>query len=315
MQKYINNKKTFVWKKEWIPYGTEAIILEEKNGSCVLLFKDIGKLEIEKGKFKEYFVKNGKASKEDLYEFYSSENKIKKSLFIEIIEKYYKGKLKKLLASAIEKAYMDAYNTPGSASLTIKKFEEFLLGTYQIGPLEEIGSPFFNRRARWSVIADVKKWSKRGKPAPIGIRPEDYAPLKECNAIFTELVRQIFSMKDIPFIPKEIEKLVGKIKPRSHKCRYCGEIMSINLFKDQKYKAKEHALNFCHIDPSEKRGRTNKNNIYFGHTSCNRTQGGLSERGRIIDGLRLLNLYKDNYKKDKEIRKNIKKAYKYFKKV
>ena len=146
---------------------------------------------------------------------------------------------------------------------------------------------------------------EKGKPAPIGIRAEDYASLKECNEIFLEQLKQIFSMEDIPFIPKEIEELVGHYQ-KKHTCKYCGKVISVFSFKNQEYKSKEHELNFCHIDPNEKKGRTRRENIYIGHTRCNRIQGGFSEIERIIDGIRLF--IKDiNQIKDEELKEQIKK--------
>ena len=308
-KKYINHKKTLILSGKWIPYGAEAIIVEELPDSYKLVFKDINICKISKEEFKEYFRECGNASDNDLFEFNSSKNKIKKDFFVKSVKKYIKDKeIKEVLLLAINKAYLDVYSVPGSTRiLNISRYRDFIDGKIKVSSLQDIGSPFFNRRARWSVIANVSKQEERGKPAPIGIRPEDYAPLKECNLIFLELIKQIFSMKDIPSIPKEIEDKLGvKIKPETHKCKYCGKVISILLFKDQKYKSKEHALNFCHIDPTKQVGKTNKDNVYIGHTSCNRIQGGLSEKHRIIDGLRLLELYRDKYKDDSEIKNKIK---------
>lgn len=306
MEKYINSNKTFVINKKWITFGSECIVTEQTESHYILLFKDINKIKIDKEMFQKYFVLNGIASQEDIFEFYSTKNKIKKQKIIKIINENFSNnaEIKAILLIAIDKAYQDAYNAPGSQDcITIKEYSN--LNNRDTNVLESIGSPYYNRRARWSVIADEEKWVERGKPAPIGIRAEDYAPLKECNEIFLEQIKQIFSMEDIPFIPKKIEELVGHY-PEKHKCKYCGKVISVLSFKNQKYKSKEHELNFCHIDPNEKNGRTRKMNIYIGHTRCNRIQGGFSEIERIIDGIRLF--IKDiNQIKDEDLKKQIKK--------
>ena len=83
--------------------------------------------------------------------------------------------------------------------------------------------------------------------------------------------------------------------------------MDLDLFLGQAYKSKEHAINFCHMDPDEKSNSTRPGNVYFGHTSCNRKQGGFSEKERILDGLRLLDLHRENYMNDKAIKEAISK--------
>jgi len=192
IEKYINKKGTFICEKKWIPYLAEAIIDKKEGDILTIKLKD------------------------------STKTKIKKAIFVKIIKNNYKEEIQKLLLNALNKVYQDAFSSAGdSKCLNLKNFNKVINGTMETSKLQEKGSPFFNRRARWSVIGDKEKWEsnrKRFNYAPIGIRPEDYAPLKECNKIFLELLKQVFSMKDIPFIPEEIEKELGKINKESHKC-------------------------------------------------------------------------------------------------
>jgi hypothetical protein len=316
MKKYKNIKRTFAIKNKWIPFGAECLILKKSANNLIVLLKDVNKVKISRTEFKKYFTPAGKASKKDLYEFESDKNKYNRAEFIDIVRNNYQRRLADLLKLAINKAFVNAYEVPGNQHcLNISQHRDIVSGKYIKHALEENGSPFFNRRVRWSQIARENKWSKRGKPAPIGVRPEDYATLKECNAILKELLRQIFSMDGIPFLPKEILKMIGDVKPGTHRCRYCGKILNIALYKYQLYGSREHALNFCHIDPKKILGRTRKNNIYIGHTKCNRIQGGLSEKARILDGLRILKLHKAAYINTQKIRKEIKKLGEYFSKT
>ena len=47
----------------------------------------------------------------------------------------------------------------------------------------------------------------------------------------------------------------------------------------------KHSVNFCHRDPET---GTKAGNVYIGHCSCNREQGGHSEEERIEQVLRLV---------------------------
>jgi hypothetical protein len=53
---------------------------------------------------------------------------------------------------------------------------------------------------------------------------------------------------------------------------------------DQSYCATVHSVNFCHRDPKV---GTKAGNVYIGHCSCNREQGGYSETERIDQIIRL----------------------------
>ncbi len=314
IKKYKNTKETFVltnMKKDfWISFNSEATIIEEieDKNTLKILLKDLGEKQIEKEVFYKYFELMGEANEEDIFEFYSEKNRITSKEILNLINKFYFGNLKENLEIAVKKAEQDSFNAPGSVGvINIVDFKKYDLTKKNDNSLKTIGSPIFNRRKRWAPIADVENWDKHGKPAPIGIRDVDYAPLRICNEIFKDLLVQIFSMEGIGIIPEEIQDLLNsKVKPNSHICFYCGAKINIEMFEDQKYSSKMHALNFCHRDPSERLGRTKLGNVYFGHTSCNRIQGGLSEKDRIIDGIRLLNLY-NYYSKDEEVKAELNK--------
>ena len=53
---------------------------------------------------------------------------------------------------------------------------------------------------------------------------------------------------------------------------------------NQEYCSKEHSINLCHRDTVI---GTKKGNVYFGHCSCNREQGGYSELQRVEQIIRL----------------------------
>jgi hypothetical protein len=315
MKKYKNTKETFVLTNQkqdfWISFNSEATIINQDDNNLEILLKDLGKKKIEKDLFYKYFELVGDANADDIFEFYSDKNKISSAKIISLVNKLYTGRLKEWLTIAIKKAEQDAFNAPGSIGvINIIEFREYNLTKNKNNGLKSIGSPIFNRRKRWAPIAEIDNWDQHGKPAPIGIRDVDYAPLKMCNEIFKDLLVQIFSMEGINNVPTEVEKILEKkIEKNSHICFYCGKKVKIELFDDQKYKSKVHALNFCHRDPSERQGRTKLGNVYIGHTVCNRIQGGLSEKNRIVDGLRLLNLY-NYYYQDDEVKAEIKKLIK-----
>jgi hypothetical protein len=311
MKKYINSKGTFVAKRVWISANSEAKILGTKGDEVEILLKDLSNpITLSSSQFFGNFVEAGDITTDDEFEFHSSVNKISQTEITKLIDKFFVGEEQKLFRVAVEKAATDAYSSGGSTkSLNISKYLDFTRGLLKKAVLEDIGDPIFNRRSRWSPIADVANWKSRGYPAPIGIRASDYARLRECNQIYMELLTQIFSMSYESPLPQEIAKYLQYAPSKgTHKCLYCGISVSLSEFADQQYKAKIHALNFCHRDPGETLGRTRPGNVYFGHTTCNRTQGGLSELDRILDGLRLLNLHQAEYESNPKVIEALKKV-------
>jgi len=204
------------------------------------------------------------------------------------------NKLKKLfteknILKAIEKAELDSYHSKGNTfCINFKDYNEYKTHP-KTSKLERIGDPVFNRSVRHSP--PISKTFTRENfenslsyPAPIGVREEDFAWPSEQNEILIELLNQIFSCKNAPECPEEIKKELGlTIIANSHMCFWCGEIMDLSDLK-QEYCLKEHTINFCHRNPEI---GTKKKNIYIGHCSCNREQGGYSEEQRVEQIIKL----------------------------
>jgi hypothetical protein len=301
VKKFENLRGTFALNNLWIVKHAEAIILDESGSWFTIGVKNQQRsIKLEKTLFNQYFQEVGEPSEEDIFEFESSKNKRKKSEVVQLIRKYLPENSWSVFESALKKAHFDAFNAAGNQkTISIQAYEQFLKSGKPPGGLKGHGDPVLNRAPRWTPVADEDTWVKSGDPAPVGIRESDHARLRECNEIYLELVGQIFSMNHQYSIADEISDYVGvDLVPGSHKCRYCGDGMEVSAFEDQTYAAKEHPINFCHRDPSDSASRTRPGNIYFGHTSCNRIQGGLSELERIRDGLRLLHLHPEQYSSD-----------------
>jgi hypothetical protein len=100
-----------------------------------------------------------------------------------------------------------------------------------------------------------------------------------------ELIRQIFCCVNAPELSYELKVEFGidNIIPNSHGCEWCGELVDISKL-NQDYCSKEHSINFCHRDPAV---GTKNGNVYIGHCSCNREQGGYSETQRIEQIVRI----------------------------
>ena len=189
----------------------------------------------------------------------------------------------------LEKAYQDSYVGKGNTfCINMKKYNEYMENN-QVSKLERIGDPIFNRTTRHTVpIAGTFTRDDYEKcpsfPAPIGIRAEDFALPSEQNDILCEMLTQIFNCVNAPKCPPELQaRLKLEITPNTHTCEWCGDKMDIAEL-NQEYCSKEHSVNFCHRDPVV---GTKKGNVYIGHCSCNREQGGYSEEQRIQQLIRL----------------------------
>lgn len=316
-KKYRNDRATFLAYKysestgqitsqrQWVSLNSEAIVISNLNGTLVIQLKDSSEcLALSEAEFLDHFKTEFVLTTEDLFEFNSKSNKLKKEEIVRLVKKHVSEPEKSIFLNAIDKAYTDAYIAAGSAPFTVEDYDRHKANNFNANTLSSIGNPYFNRKPRWAPVADpdLHNSNRNSHPAPTGIRTSDYASLKHCNEIYLELLCQLFSMEYSSPLPKEIsEYLSGKPIKNTHKCHYCGEFMALDLFLGQAYKSKEHAINFCHMDPDEKAQSTKPGNVYFGHTSCNRKQGGFSEKERILDGLRLLNLHRTQYLHDPKI--------------
>jgi hypothetical protein len=204
-----------------------------------------------------------------------------KPISIKKLEKHFEGNTN--ILKALDKAKHDSFNAKGNNNCI--KIDDY--NKYKAEPktikLERIGDPIFNRSVRHSppiskTITREDFDNSPSFPAPIGIREEDFALPSEQNEILIELLNQIFSCKNSPECPEEIISELGlTINSNSHMCSWCGEIMDISEL-NQEYCSKEHSINFCHRIPEL---GTKKGNVYIGHCSCNREQGGYSEEQRI----------------------------------
>ena len=311
--KYVNAKGTFAIGSSWISKNIVGKLVSD-NGSVAELVLNAkeGNVSIPSVIFRDYFVTAGDPSSDDIFEFESKKNKPKRREIEDLVRASIPAEGQPFFLAAIQKTYQDAFTSAGStAALTIAKYEQFQRGQLVATGLTRIGDPVFNRAPRWTPVADQDEWLISGDPAPVGIRQSDHARLKECVVIYKELLSQIFSTVHNYPISKEIENYVGlRIRPGTHACLYCGDKIPLIAFSEQQYAMKVHPVNFCHRDPSETHQRTRPGNVYFGHTECNRIQGGLSELGRIQDGLRLLILHKSEYFNDPRIQDQLGQIFK-----
>ena len=209
-----------------------------------------------------------------------------KPISIKKLKKHFEGKN---ILNAIEKAEQDSFHSKGNQfCATIDKYFKYKSDP-KTSKLERIGDAIFNRSVRHSPPisktfsrADFEKCASF--PAPIGVREEDFAWPSEQNEILIELLNQIFSCKNAPECPEEFISNLGlTIKANTHVCLWCGEVMDISEL-NQEYCSKEHSINFCHRIPEL---GTKKGNVYIGHCSCNREQGGYSEEQRVNQIIRL----------------------------
>ena len=189
----------------------------------------------------------------------------------------------------LKKAHQDSYIGKGSTfCLNIDKFNEYSANN-ATSKLERIGDPVFNRTDRHTVPISGTFTRKEFEecpsfPAPMGIRMEDFALPSEQNDILKELLTQIFNCVNAPECPSKFRDEIGiTITPNSHMCKWCGSLMDISEL-NQTYCSKDHSVNFCHRDPII---GTKKGNVYIGHCSCNREQGGYSEEQRVQQMIRL----------------------------
>lgn len=210
-----------------------------------------------------------------------------KPISIKKIKEHFKDN--ESLIAIIKKAEQDSFHSKGNQlCLSISDYNVYN-PTNTSRKLERIGDPIFNRSVRHSPPIS-KSFTREdfesniSYPAPIGIREEDFAFPSEQNEILKELLTQIFCSKNAPECPETITQELGiTILPNTHICLWCGELIDISDL-DQSYNSKEHSINFCHRIPEL---GTRKGNVYIGHCSCNREQGGYSEENRIEQIIRL----------------------------
>jgi hypothetical protein len=201
----------------------------------------------------------------------------------------------------IEKAEQDAYHAKGNNfCIKLAEYRAFVTrnsaseetdtsGNQKVSSLERVGDPVFNRQRRHCPPVP-SSWTRAdfeacpSFPAPVGVRAEDFAFPSEQNAILCELLTQVFSCANAPDLSPELQAHYHlTIQKNTHKCDWCGEIIDIAGL-NQTYCATVHSVNFCHRDPKV---GTKVGNVYIGHCSCNREQGGYSETERVDQIVRL----------------------------
>ena len=205
--------------------------------------------------------------------------------------------VKGTMEEMIGKCAMDSYKSCGNAkSCPIETYKRLLTAaaaaaaaaaTATAATLESY-KPQFNRRARNSFVIppgfDEDAFQK--DPLPVGVDAHEFATKAEQNAICRKLITQLYGFAGAPPMSDAMQRLLDlpeKPVAGTHLCKYCCQPMELSKVA-QKYKAKEHYLNLCHDDPE--RG-TRADNVYWGHTSCNREQGGCSMFQRVLQGLQL----------------------------
>jgi len=193
-----------------------------------------------------------------------------------------------IMEKMFDKCRMDAYMSAGNTkNCPIDKYDTLMAAQATTTTLESF-SPQCNRRARNTAVipADFEDALFQKDPLPIGIDAHEFATKAEQNAIYKMVVSQLYGFQGAPPMTDALQTLLGlaeKPVAGTHNCKYCCKSMEFERVK-QAYRAKEHYLNLCHDDP--KRG-TRADNLYWGHTACNREQGGCSTFERVMQGLKL----------------------------
>jgi hypothetical protein len=194
------------------------------------------------------------------------------------------------LVKVIEDKLFQLIQTQGAPYVKISDFKEYKEGKKTLTALERFGEQVFNRNSRWCSPTNLthSEYEKTlSYPAPLGIRPKDFALPSEVIETTKELVMQIAYFKNVD--PEARHMLLSIIEcdhcpPRSdHCCLYCGKCVDLNDYSSS-YMSETNYIEICHRDPND---RFLTRNMYWGHGDCNRRQGGYSEADRIREGLSL----------------------------
>jgi hypothetical protein len=290
---FVASKQTIIVNGEWICENVPCIILYTNlTHVSIKPFNKARNVDLNIEEFNENFIPLVRDA-EFVYTEHYPTGKIHVSEFsvepISINELIKHFSNEPNFVSLLDKAYQDSYVGKGNTfCINMKKFNEFKTNP-QSSKLERIGDPVFNRTSRHTVPVP-KDFTRENFeqspsfPAPIGIRLEDFSWPSEQNEILCEMLTQVFNCVNSPECPSNFKEKHGLIiTPNSHMCEWCGEKMDIQEL-NQVYCSKEHSVNFCHRDPLI---GTKKGNVYIGHCSCNREQGGYSEDERIKQIIRL----------------------------
>lgn len=290
---FVAPDKTIIIKNEWLCQSVPCYIISKTTDSVQIKpFNKSSDFHINISEFEKTF----KILKRDLEFVYVDGypdgripiNEFSISpIYISDLYKHFKNNTS--FIKLLKKAEQDSYTGKGNTfCINMKDYNEYI-EKKETSKLERIGDPIFNRTSRHtfpisSTFSRKDYEESPSFPAPIGIRYEDFTFPSEQNEILREMLTQIFNCVNAPECPKEFQdNLCITITPNSHMCEWCGEKMDISEL-NQDYCSKEHSVNFCHRVPSI---GTKKGNVYIGHCSCNREQGGYSEVERVQQIIRL----------------------------
>jgi hypothetical protein len=287
---FVAPRKTFPFKKNWICQDLPFKVIDNSGPVCELETFFQNKLLIDKTLIDENFYPLT-SDNEYVYSHYGridlKEFEVKKTSINKILKHF---KDNKDVMDSLKKISMDSYTSSGNSKcVTLEQYNSYKNTDFKPASLEKFGNPIFNRAPRYYPPIDKeftheKFMQTESYPAPIGVRSDDFSLPSEQELILIEMLNQLFSSKDFVECPPEfIHEYKLTIIPNNHKCLWCGELMDLKNL-NQSYSSKEHSVNFCHRDPN---GGTNSKNVYIGHCSCNREQGGYSEEERIRQVVRL----------------------------
>ena len=290
---FVEPIKTIIVNGEWICQNVPCyIILKTEEFVQIKPFNKSGDFQISKSEFDSNF-KYLQRDAENVYTKHYPTGRIEiaeftiKPISINKLTKHFENNPN--IVKLIDKAYQDSYTGKGNTfCINISKYNEYI-ESKKTSKLERIGDPIFNRTTRHTppihnTFTRENFVNCPSFPAPIGIRAEDFALPSEQNEILIDLITQIFNCKNAPEFPEEFQSSIGvTINKNSHICEWCGEKLDVSEL-NQEYCSKEHSVNFCHRDPAL---GTKKGNVYIGHCSCNREQGGYSEVQRFEQIMRL----------------------------
>ena len=164
--------------------------------------------------------------------------------------------------------------------------------------LKRTWGPIINRTSRWTIPAGLnpnhqdgisyENFEKSpGYPAPLGIRPRDFAPPSETINQLKILINQLLNiLPGLQNLRNEFKKKFTWIEDYDnvHKCWYSGKGWDGQDLLSG-YCSSENPIEICHRDPNKRFGEPGS--VYWGHGEYNRIQGGFSEEFRAKNGREL----------------------------
>ena len=293
MESYYLCTRSFPVGKDWVCQGVPAAAVYTGDVVHIRPFNRKGLCKISNADFEANFIKTevvDGAVKAPAYPggwIPLNEFSVKSYSKQMVLEHF---KENETMTTLVNKIHQDAYTSKGcTKAATISVYTKARSAdSVDTSKLTRVGDPVFNRASRHTppIKMEYDEFSKTpGFPAPVGVTPEDFAWPSQQNRVFVSLLEQLFSCAGAPDCPpKLIEQLGLNVQKGTHTCRWCHEVVDVTTV-NQSYCSKEHSLNFCHDDPSM---GTVPGNVYIGHCSCNREQGGYSLEQRILQIKRLV---------------------------